>query len=212
MYQYAQKFSPLNYCANGASVENFGSYGVISLALTWKVCVQSIKLKETRVLITFVYAKCSYQDRNGLWSDLETMPSQSYPWIIVGDFNLIGEDGEQIGGQPKALAAMEDFNDCINNCRVMDLKHVGGSMSWFNGHAGNSRKWTRLDHALVNLPFLQLFQFASLKYMERTTSNHKPMMVILEEQAIGYGPTPLRFQNMWITHTNFIPFMRQVQM
>lgn len=57
-----------------------------------------IELKETKVLISFMYAKCPYQDHKGLWSDLEAMPSESYSWIIVGDFNYIHEDGEWIGG------------------------------------------------------------------------------------------------------------------
>lgn len=46
------------------------------------------------------------------------------------------------------------FNTCIDNCGIVELKDVGGSMSWFNGHAGHTRKWAKLDRALVNLLFL----------------------------------------------------------
>lgn len=35
-------------------------------------------------------------------------------------------------------------------------------------------------------------------------------MVQLEHQATVYGPKPFRFQNMWLTHENFLLFMRQV--
>lgn len=40
----------------------------------------------------------------------------------MGDFNSIKEDGERIGGQPRPLAAMEEFN----NCRLVELKSFGG--------------------------------------------------------------------------------------
>lgn len=134
------------------------------------------------------------------------MLAQSNPWLIVGDFTCIRENIEHIGGQPRALAVMDYFNNCINNCDILGLNHIGGCMPWFNGHVGQTRKWVKLDLALVNLPFLNVFWFAkNLKYMERSTLDHKPLMIQLEVKAISYDPIPFRFQNMWVTHDKFLP-------
>lgn len=163
------------------------------------------------MLYTFVYAKWSYWEHKSLSSNLEGTANLMAPWIIIGNFNCIREDGKMIRVQPRASASMEDCNHCIKKYGVVELKHFGGSMSWFNGHAGNTKKWARLDRVLVNLFFLNAWQFAKLNYLEHSTSDHKPMLVQLVEQLNGFGPSPFRFQNMWLTHSNFIPIMQQVR-
>lgn len=49
----------------------------------------------------------------------------------LGNFNSIKEDGERIGGQPLPLAAVEDFNNCINNCGTVKIRTMGGNVSFF---------------------------------------------------------------------------------
>lgn len=48
----------------------------------------------------------------------------THPWMVVGDFNSIKEDGEWIGSQPHPLVTMEDFNTSNVNIRT-----IGGNMS-----------------------------------------------------------------------------------
>lgn len=87
------------------------------------------------------------------------------PWLIVGDFNIIREDREIIGGCPRAAQAMEDFNECIDACGMVEMRSIGNTMSWCNGQEGASRKWAQLDRALVNVPFSAKFDSASLEYL-----------------------------------------------
>ncbi|KAF5465270.1 hypothetical protein F2P56_015292 [Juglans regia] len=110
-----------------------------------------VAINGNKLLVTFVYAKWSLYEHWGLWNDLEALQIGSHPWLIMGDFNTIWEDGERIGGQSRPLAAIGEFNSCFNNCGVVDLDFHGGSMSWFNGHEGQIRKWAKLDRALVNV-------------------------------------------------------------
>lgn len=37
--------------------------------------------------------------------DLEIFFNYTFPWLVVGDFNSISNDGERIGGQPRLLVA-----------------------------------------------------------------------------------------------------------
>lgn len=50
-----------------------------------------------KLFISFVYAKCNYLERRDLWQSLDAFQCGDKPWMVVGDFNVIREDGERIG-------------------------------------------------------------------------------------------------------------------
>lgn len=88
-----------------------------------------------------MYAKCSLYELRKLWRDLEQISRLSSPWIVGGDSNNIREDPWiRIGGHPNPLATMEDFNQCINNCGLLELKAFGRNMSLCNGQEEQNRK------------------------------------------------------------------------
>lgn len=130
----------------------------------WACC------RGTKLMITILYAKCSYLKRRGMWADLQNTAFLNYPWIVEGDFNCIGNDDECIGGQPRPLMAMEEFSKCIDSCGLDELKSDGSNMFWTNGHEGGSRKW-------ANVTFMNSFGLGSLQYLARKTSDHKPMLL-----------------------------------
>ncbi|KAG6650510.1 hypothetical protein CIPAW_06G048500 [Carya illinoinensis] len=127
MFHFTKFLDFPNYCSDEAmrgkvwvmwnGHDDFEVVSMLDQMITGWVVLNGIK-----VFVTFVYAKCSFYKRRGLWTDLVALQVGLNPWLIVGDFNIIQEDGEQIGGQPRPLAAMEEFNNCLNNCGVVDLK------------------------------------------------------------------------------------------
>ncbi|KAK4706496.1 hypothetical protein R3W88_033945 [Solanum pinnatisectum] len=69
----------------------------LSLQLQYQETGQSL-------VTTFVYAKCDDQERRGLWEDIHNLSINiNLPWLVGGDFNVILNDEEKIGG----------FLDCI---------------------------------------------------------------------------------------------------
>lgn len=48
----------------------------------------------SKVLVTFIYANCSQVERRDLWQSLEDINVKSCPWLVVGYFNIIRNDGE----------------------------------------------------------------------------------------------------------------------
>lgn len=133
-----------------------------------------------------------------------------WPWVIISDFNCIQEDGECIGGQPRAQVAMTEFNYCINNYDLLELHLSGGRMSWFNGHDGLTRKLAKLDRALTNIQFLNKFLSTSLDYLERKTSNPKSLMLHILAKFNRYSPSPFKCQNLWSLHNEFFYFIKQM--
>ncbi|KAK4833981.1 hypothetical protein QYF36_014386 [Acer negundo] len=136
--------------------------------------------------------------RRGLWRDLEEVQVVEQPWVVVGDFNIIRNDSERIGGNPRPLASMADFNDSLDRCGLLDLSSGGNHMSWCNGHEAN------LDRVVINSAYTTQFPFAHLEYLRRKTSDHCPMVVHFDRPHSSYGPFPFRFQNMWCSHVGFL--------
>ncbi|KAG2674065.1 hypothetical protein I3760_13G119000 [Carya illinoinensis] len=118
------------------------------------------------------------------------------PWLVVGDFNIIREHSERVGGQPRPLASMENFNNCIDHYGLLELQFMGNRLSWCNGHEGQTRSWARLDRALINTHSTNRFHSAFFEYLQQKTSDHCPMLIHSQKPVVSYSPHPFHFQNI----------------
>lgn len=41
--------------------------------------------------------------------------------LVAGDFNVIWDEEEKIGGVPVKISEVEDFRHCVNTCNLFDL-------------------------------------------------------------------------------------------
>lgn len=46
------------------------------------------------------------------------------PWIVLGDFNIPRYSHEKVGGNPPRPSEMDDFNNCIQECGLLDMHLV----------------------------------------------------------------------------------------
>ncbi|KAF5468900.1 hypothetical protein F2P56_013011 [Juglans regia] len=208
MSRLASMLGLSNFCSNAevdGKIWNFWSddCGWEPLSMTNQVIIGSFLFGEEKLLISFNYAKCNSIERRELWQSLEGIDDNEISWIVVGDFNIIREDSERVGGHPRSITAMEEFNICIDHCGLLDLHVVGRKLSWCNGHGGLSLSWARLDRVLTNIHFANRFPQAYFEYLNRKTSDHCPMTISFQKQVVSYGPHPFRFQNMWASHGDF---------
>ncbi|KAJ0081173.1 hypothetical protein Patl1_12355 [Pistacia atlantica] len=132
---------------------------------------------EEKLYISFIYAKCNSIEHRDLWQSLELVDSNESPWLMVGDFNIIREDSERVGGHPRPITSMEDFNNCIDHCGLLDLQVMGRRLSWCNGRERHTCSWARLDRALINIHFANRFPSAFFEYL-----NHCPMLIHFQKQ------------------------------
>lgn len=51
-----------------------------------------------KMLISFVYAKCSKGERSALWEEMVELSTTRDPWLIGGDFSIVREATERLGG------------------------------------------------------------------------------------------------------------------
>ncbi|GAA0139187.1 hypothetical protein LIER_00787 [Lithospermum erythrorhizon] len=156
-----------------------------------------------QVVLTAVYASCNTSERKKLWDGLQTMSTTLKPWIIMGDFNVIKGPSEQIGCKALDPRAMEDFNDCLLNCRLEDAGYQGSSLSWTNGRASK-----RLDRVLFNQAYGDLYTAIKVKQLAKTLSDHAPLIVNSHNPPPGARGS-FKFQNMWFRHPDFIKLVEE---
>ncbi|KAF5468901.1 hypothetical protein F2P56_013012 [Juglans regia] len=70
-----------------------------------------------------VHLKVSVE-RRGLWDSLKTICMEG-PCMVMVDFNIIRDDRERVGGNPRPLNSMDEFNECLDSCGLLDLAVEG---------------------------------------------------------------------------------------
>ncbi|KAF5475128.1 hypothetical protein F2P56_006969, partial [Juglans regia] len=145
-----------------------------------------------------------------LWEELSSARMGVEPCLFAGDFNIICSDVERCGGSPRTRAAMDDFNRWIHQGGLIKMNSQGRKFSWCNGQHGLSRAWAKLDIVLLDAKLPLAFMNAHCSYLSRSTSDHSPMFIEFMKDPFTYGPSPFRFQQMWIEHPDFMSFVQMV--
>lgn len=67
-----------------------------------------------------------------------------------GNFNVILDEREKLGGLPVTQMETADFAQCISNCALTELPFSGSLYNWWNGRTGDDSIFKRLDRVLGN--------------------------------------------------------------
>ncbi|RVW70583.1 putative ribonuclease H protein [Vitis vinifera] len=136
-------------------------------------------------MFTGVYGPFSREERECLWEELGA---------------IRGERSRQ----GRTTGAMRRFAQMVDEFELTDLPLQGGRCTW-NGGRG-SQSWARLDRFLVTQNWLDHFSGVVQSRLPRPTSDHFP--ILLECGGLRRGPSPFRFENMWLKVVGFKNLLR----
>ncbi|XP_077215839.1 uncharacterized protein LOC143850475 [Tasmannia lanceolata] len=158
--------------------------------------------------LTTIYAHNYYISRRALWSNLETLePQINLPWLLTGDFNVVRFANERIGNTNHHLNEMEEFNECISNCDLSDLR--SNNQSWtLHNRSSENRKLAKLDRSLVNDLWLHHFPLPFAEFLPPGISDHCPISISIEPHQ-SLGPKPFKFMNMWLEDQSIYPIVER---
>ncbi|XP_075077104.1 uncharacterized protein LOC142163855 [Nicotiana tabacum] len=161
------------------------------------------------IMITFVYAKRSSLDILELWDSLYYLASDmELPWLVGGDFNVLLNEEEKIGGLPVYPPEYEDFAFCVNSCELFDTGYKGSPFTWWNGRPNAECIFKILDKIVVNSPFQSIFPTTEAKHLTRTGSDNAPLFMTCGDNATTFTK-PFKFLNFWTKHASFMEVVRQ---
>ncbi|XP_050233214.1 uncharacterized protein LOC126681703 [Mercurialis annua] len=143
-----------------------------------------------------------------LWSKLTVLRVHvEKPWIVLGDFNAVFRDSDRCGGNIANQNDCEEFQNCLDNTNLIELKSRGNKHTWTNNQQGEDRIWRRIDRVLVSEKWLDIFD-AEASVLSQGISDHAALIVKFNEPVIFSFKT-FRFFNMWDDSKDFMEIVNR---
>lgn len=149
--------------------------------------------------ITGVYGPCDYQDRKRFLLELYDLQGLCQGiWCVVGDFNMVRWSEERLNGNSSSRS-MKRFNKFIDDSDIIEMPMLNGKFTW--SRMGERAAASKLDRFFVSRQWLDFFKEGRVERLQRPTSDHFPIQMSIG--AFKWGPTPFRFENLWLDIPNF---------
>ena len=126
----------------------------------------------------------------------------------MGDFNVIRNPSERLGGSSTWAGHMDRLETCIREAKVDDLRYSGMRYTWTNQCIENLIM-RKLDRVLVNEKWNMHFPLSEARFLPAGTSDHSPMVVKVTGNVQSIKK-PFRFFDMWMDHDEFMPLVKKV--
>ena len=153
---------------------------------------------KTPFFISAIYASPKFSRRKLLWNDLcVVVINFNLPWLVIGDFNEVMSQNEKWGGRPINNHRANLFKQTINNCNLLDLGFNGPKFTWTNKRKNNPI-YERLDRGFGNGDWFDAFPNSCIWHLTKITSDHAPVLCLLDKPSPSLGGKPFRFEPMWL--------------
>lgn len=125
---------------------------------------------------TFVYGAPNISKHLDVWTQLcDLSASRDFPWFLTGDFNEITDNSEKSGGLERPESSLSNFRSFLSLCDLFDLKHTGNFLSW-RGQRHSHLVHCRLDRAMANSSWSDMFPNGRSHYLKFEASDHRPLV------------------------------------
>ncbi|XP_062100345.1 uncharacterized protein LOC133806236 [Humulus lupulus] len=152
--------------------------------------------------ISIVYGSNHLETRKVLWYDLSTVQRPVKPWIILGDFNVVFNVDDRLGGRPISVKEMEDARQWLDLGEAAEMKSLGPAYTWSNKQDGGARIFSKLDRVFSNESWSDTFPLAAAVAQWDVVSDHC-FLLIKQVDFRRSGVKPFRFYNMWADNAKF---------
>jgi endonuclease/exonuclease/phosphatase family metal-dependent hydrolase len=127
---------------------------------------------------TFVHGDPRVQNRHRVWSKLRHISAGvSGPWIVIGDFNETCCQYEHFSKIRRSEAQMAAFRSALSDCGLIDIGFRGLPWTYDNKQVGERNVKVRLDHAVANTNYLQMFPDSLVEHLVSSRSDHCPILL-----------------------------------
>ncbi|CAA7053967.1 unnamed protein product [Microthlaspi erraticum] len=136
----------------------------------------TITYKGVNFFSTFIYGEPDHSQRYLLWEELTNLGLlRDKPWFLSGDFNDIIDSTEKSGGPQRTEASFGNFRAFLSHSDLFDLQHTGNFLSW-RGTRGIHLVHCRLDRAMANSMWFELYPTNRCHYLDYEGSDHRPLL------------------------------------
>ena len=171
-------------------------------------CISSSSV-DTPAYVTFIYGPPDEHERNLCWQEVRRIArSINDSWLCVGDYNDILFQDEKLGGNPRAMRKLLNFQCFVADCELMDLGFNGYRFTWRNNREGDDLIEERLDRALGNINLREKFPQLQVFNIEPIGSDHHMLLVNCCYNK-KRGAKLFRFETLWTAHPDYCAVVRR---
>lgn len=198
------------------------------LALMWKsennIQVQNYSRRHINAIVkignngkewklTGFYGNPEATNRSESWSLLRFLSSMApEPWLCVGDFNEIVLLSEKSSSSYRSPCQMQAFKNALEDSHLSDLGYRGPRFTWCNGRYGEDFTRERLDRAVANGEWTNLFDVVEVHVLRRSKSDHHPLLVSFSNSRdVKWNKCRMfRYEACWGKHKESHQLIKQV--
>ena len=118
----------------------------------------------------------------------------------MGDFNeIVNLSEKKKGASIHPRGQMEEFLYALEDAQLNDLGFKGPKFTWNNGRPERDHTIERLDKAVANLEWFDMWRDASVEVNGCCSSDHLPLLLILNaKRACSWNKWwPFRYEAGW---------------
>lgn len=98
-----------------------------------------------------VYGANKLPKRRGLWTKLRILANEiTQPWLVGEGFNNVLSPSDIQGDNEVQLYEIVDFQGCLRDCQLTDIKWKGAAFTWNNNQRADIRVCTKINRVLTN--------------------------------------------------------------
>ncbi|CAM8921539.1 unnamed protein product [Rhodiola kirilowii] len=159
---------------------------------------------------TLFYGAPKASLRRRSWDLLRQLSGLSpAPWCILGDFNEVLNFSEASQNASRRTTAILQFRSAVEDCNLSDLGFKGHQFTYSNRRKADRETRCRLDRALANAPWLQLFPNAVVHHLSTFHSDHSPILLNLRP-VCRRSPRLFRYEAMWAKDPRFKELLKSL--
>ena len=149
--------------------------------------------------LTCVYGEPRTENRHLMWSKLQELKRCcDLPWCVLGDFNETLWSFEHQSATPRQEAQMLAFRDTLEVCGLVDLGFSGIPFTYDNKRHGRANVQARLDRAVADNSWRDIFVDAHVIHKVSPCSDHCPIVLhCVKEEETGPWPSRKCYEAMW---------------
>lgn len=139
--------------------------------------------------VTFVYGNPNVQGRIAFINQLKQMAmSVDIPWLVMGDFNICSSQADKWGNRGIHRSSAHAYLDFLFDYNLEEMSYSGQKYTWLNKQDGRAQVMERIDKALCNGEWRNLFSHSHLMHENLVASDHRPLILLQNKPSFIRKP------------------------
>ncbi|GLJ25223.1 hypothetical protein SUGI_0482560 [Cryptomeria japonica] len=169
------------------------------------VCIIICKQSNISYPLFNIYGPSKTEEKLKVWNEVFNQASQldCRKVIAASDFNALLDIDEKVGGLQKPSKVMDDFQEFVSNCKLIDIIAKNGRFTWTNRRLNFASISERLDRFLVGEWWINGDYSLETEIVPQIKSDHLPLSLSIARENQNHK-NYFKFLSMWWRDETFL--------